>query len=80
MPKMRTNDQKTLLFCISYTIFASKFGVNTQKSVDTKSSQYYNSVVLNRKEIIMYFTTSVVIISIISVLLVERLEKGGFVL
>jgi hypothetical protein len=77
---MRANDQKILLFCILYTIFASEFGVNTQKSVDTKSSQYYNSVVLNRKEIIMYFTSSVVIISIISALLVERLEKGGFVL
>jgi hypothetical protein len=77
---MRTNDQKIRLFCILYTNFVSKFGVNTQKSVDTKSSQYYNSVVLNRKEIIMYFTSSVVIISIISVLLVERLEKDGFVL
>ena len=77
---MRTNDQKILLFCITYTIFASEFGVNTQKSVDTKSSQYYNSVVLNRKEIIMYFTLNVVIISIIGVLLVERLEKDGFVL
>jgi hypothetical protein len=77
---MRTNDQKIRLFCILYTNFVSKFGVNTQKSVDTKSSQYYNSVVLNRKEIIMYFTSSIVIISIISVLLVERLEKDGFVL
>jgi hypothetical protein len=68
------------MFCNMNTIFAPEFGVFTQKSVDTQSSQYYNSVVLNRKEIIMYFTSSVVIISIISVLLVERLEKDGFVL
>ena len=77
---MRTNDQKNP----SVLYFVHKFCIEIwskyTKSVDTKSSQYYNSVVLNRKEIIMYFTSSVVIISIISVLLVERLEKDGFVL
>jgi hypothetical protein len=50
------------------------------KSVDTQSSQYYNAIVLNRKEINMYSSSIVVIISIISVLLVGRLEMDGFML
>ena len=63
-----------------YTIFVSEFGIRTQKSIDTKSSQYYNRTVLNRKEICMYCTSIVVIIGIISVLLGIELKVDGFVL
>lgn len=63
-----------------YTIFVSEFGTQTQKSIDTQSSQYYNRNVLNRKEISMYCTSIVVIIGIISVLLGIELKVDGFVL
>ena len=50
------------------------------KKVDTKSSQCYYRTVLYERRPYMYFASGVIVISIISVLRVGRLVKGGLVL
>ena len=65
------------VFCAQFLFLILYSGT---KSVDTQSSQYYNPIVLNRKEIYMYSTLIVVIISIIGVLLGIELKTDGFVL